>query len=91
MRRLTSAIKLLVLLSVFSGISNAQQQQQNQVLDFVSEQLSVQMLNNLRALSSPELVKAQAEYFRLMYKALIDSGFSKEEALKIVIAMAQSD
>ena len=90
MRRLTSAIQLLVLLSGFSAVSNAEQQQK-QVLDFVSEQLSVQMLNNLRALSSPELVKAQAEYFRLMYKALIDSGFSKEEALKIVIAMAQSD
>ncbi|KXI27714.1 hypothetical protein [Paraglaciecola hydrolytica] len=88
MRKLTSYITTILMLS---GLSySVQAQENNKRLDFVSEQLSVQMLNNIRALSSPELVKAQAEYFRLMYTALIDSGFTKEEALKIVIAMAES-
>jgi hypothetical protein len=88
MRKLTTFISSVLLLSGLSFFSLAQDSQRP--LDFVSEQLSVQLLNNLRALSSPELVKAQAEYFRVMYTALIDSGFSKEEALKIVIAMAES-
>jgi len=57
-------------------------------LDFVSEQLSVQLLNNLRAKSTPQLVQAQAQYFRLLYLALIDAGFEANEALKIVVAMA---
>ncbi|WP_340680257.1 hypothetical protein [Paraglaciecola sp.] len=88
MRKLTTFIApaLLFLSLSWSAIA----QDTHKPLDFVSEQLSVQLLNNVRALSSPELVKAQAEYFRLMYTALVDSGFSKEEALKIVIAMAEN-
>ena len=89
MFKIINTVVSLLLLSSVSVASQAQQA--SQPLDFVSEQLSVQMLNNLRAMSSPELVKAQAEYFRLMYIALIDSGFSKEEALKIIVAMAQAD
>jgi hypothetical protein len=57
-------------------------------LDFVSEQLSVQLLNNLRAKSTPQLVQAQAQYYRLMYLALVDAGFEADQALKIVVAMA---
>jgi hypothetical protein len=87
MRKLTTFIAPVLLLCGLSFSSLAQDKQMP--LDFVSEQLSVQLLNDLRALSSPELIKAQAEYFRVMYSALIDSGFSKEEALKIVIAMAE--
>tara|TARA_R110000868_G_scaffold375859_2_gene640550 strand:+ start:501 stop:773 length:273 start_codon:yes stop_codon:yes gene_type:complete len=84
---ISTSITAVILLTGLSFSLHAQDLKKP--LDFVSEQLSVQMLNNLRALSSPELVKAQAEYFRLMYTALVDSGFSKDEALKIVIAMAE--
>lgn len=87
MTKLSSSITTIMLLTGLSFTVHAQDLKKP--LDFVSEQLSVQMLNNIRALSSPELVKAQAEYFRLMYTALVESGFTKDEALKIVIAMAE--
>lgn len=60
-------------------------------LDFVNQQLTEQLLNKTRALSNPELIKAQAHYYRSMYQALIESGFSKDEALKVVVAMASAD
>lgn len=71
----------------FSSIA----QDKNQTLDFVSQQMAVQALNNIKALSTPDLIKAQAEYFRKMYDALIVSGFSKDEALSIVSALASRD
>jgi hypothetical protein len=43
------------------------------------------------ALSEPKLVKAQAQLLRKHYTALVQSGFSKDEALQIVIAMASQD
>jgi hypothetical protein len=60
-------------------------------LDFVSQQLATQKLNELKALSTPAIIKTQAEYFRKMYLALIKSGFSEEQALSIIVAMASKD
>ncbi|MFT4938718.1 MAG: hypothetical protein ACI88A_001747 [Paraglaciecola sp.] len=60
-------------------------------LDFLNSQQSEQLKNNTLALSDPALVKAQAQLHRKHYEALIDVGFSKDEALKIVVAMAQRD
>lgn len=60
-------------------------------LDFVSQQQASQKLNELKAVSTPELIKAQADYYQKMYQALVKSGFDKQEALKIVIAIASSD
>ena len=54
----------------------------------MTEQLSEQLLNQTVALSEPKLVKAQAELLRKHYDALVQSGFSKDEALQLVIAMA---
>jgi hypothetical protein len=48
-------------------------------------------LNQTMALSDPKLVKAQAELLRKHYEALIQSGFNKDEALQIVIAIASQD
>jgi hypothetical protein len=56
--------------------------------NFMTEQLSEQLLNQTVALSEPKLVKAQAELLRKHYDALVQSGFSKDEALQLVIAMA---
>ena len=60
-------------------------------LDFVNSQLSEQLKNQTLALSEPELIKAQARLLRLHYEALIAAGFTADEALKIVIAMAGAD
>lgn len=66
-------------------------QEPKQHLDFVNQQMAEQLLNNIKALSSPELIKAQAEYYRKMYDALLESGFNKEQALSIITAMASSN
>ena len=60
-------------------------------LGFLNSQQSEQLKNNILALSDPALVKAQANLFRKYYEALIEVGFSKDEALNIVVAMAQRD
>tara|TARA_R110002167_G_scaffold73942_12_gene207245 strand:- start:1578 stop:1808 length:231 start_codon:yes stop_codon:yes gene_type:complete len=72
-------------------LAQAQPTEKASVLDFVNQQVAEQLLNQTKALSNPELIKAQADYFRAMYQALINSGFSQEESLKIVVAMASKD
>jgi len=57
----------------------------------MNEQLSEQLFNQTIALSEPKLVKAQAELLRKHYAALVQSGFSKDEALQLVIAMTSQD
>jgi hypothetical protein len=90
MPNLIPSLICCVLLLSFSTRSqeNVLPSPQAMPLDFVSEQLSVQLLNNIRAKSTPQLVQAQAQYFRLLYLALLDAGFDAEQALKIVVAMA---
>jgi hypothetical protein len=61
------------------------------VLDFVNQQLATQKLNALKATSTPELIQAQAQYYRKMYQALIKTGFDQQQAMQIVVAMASSD
>jgi hypothetical protein len=78
-------IPIVAVLSFYVGSINAQERNQ---LNFMNEQLSEQLLNQTIALSAPKLVKAQAQLLRKHYEALIESGFSKDEALQLVIAMA---
>jgi hypothetical protein len=82
------SIPVFIILTFFVGSINAQEKK---ALNFMSEQLAEQLLNQITALSEPKLVKAQAELLRKHYEALIQSGFSKDEALQIVIAMASQD
>ena len=89
MKQFTLCISAVVLFTGLSCSTNAQEFKNP--LDFVNEQQSVKLLNDLRAKSSPDLIKAHADYLRRMYMALIDSGFSKDEALKIVVAMAEKN
>jgi hypothetical protein len=86
-------LHLALLLPLFSTplLAQAQPTEKASVLDFVNQQVAEQLLNQTKALSNPELIKAQADYFRAMYQALISSGFSQEESLKIVVAMASKD
>jgi hypothetical protein len=84
MKNMKKVYILIITVLIFSiGNANAQKQ-----LNFMSEQLSEQLFNQTIALSEPKLVKAQAELLRKRYTALVQSGFSKGEALQLVIAMA---
>ncbi|MFT5814224.1 MAG: hypothetical protein ACI9VT_001984 [Psychroserpens sp.] len=81
-------IPIIVMLAFSVGTIHAQEGKQ---FNFMNEQLSVQLLNQTIALSEPSLVKAQAELLRKHYDALVLSGFSKTEALQIVVAMSSVD
>jgi hypothetical protein len=82
------SIPMFAILTVLASSINAQERHP---LNFMNEQLSEQLLNQTIALSNAKLVKAQAELLRKHYEALIQSGFSKDEALQLVIAMASQD
>jgi len=82
------SIPIIAILAFSFGNVNAQEKK---LLNFMNEQLSEQLYNQTMALSEPKLVKAQAALLRKHYSALVESGFSKDEALKIVIAMASQD
>lgn len=81
-------IPIIAMLVFAVGTIHAQERKQ---LNFMNEQLSEQLLNQTIALSDPNLVKAQAALLRKHYDALVLSGFSKGEALQIIIAMASAD
>lgn len=89
MRKFTT-LHVLTAICLF-GASSVFAQQVGNPLDFVNAQLAEQLKNQMRAMSDPELIKAQAEYQRKYYLALIEQGFSKEEAFEIIVAMASSD
>lgn len=79
---------MIVILTAYMSNVSAEEKKQ---LNFMNEQQSEQLLNQTMALSEPKLVKAQAQLLRKHYTALVQSGFSKDEALQIVIAMASQD
>ncbi|GAC17592.1 hypothetical protein [Paraglaciecola arctica] len=78
-------IAVVAIIAFFVGSINAQEKKS---LNFMNQQLSEQLLNQTMALSEPKLVKAQAELLRKHYEALIESGFNKDQALQLVVAMA---
>ncbi len=80
-------IVIITMLVFFAGSIQAQERKQ---LNFMNDQLSEQLFNQTVAQSEPKLVKAKAELLRKHYEALIQSGFNKEEALQLVIALASS-
>lgn len=80
------------LISLFAFCITAAEAQNRQTpATFMNDQLSEQRYNQTLALSDTKLVKAQATLLRKHYEALIESGFTKDEALKIIIAMASRD
>ncbi|WP_339720280.1 hypothetical protein [uncultured Paraglaciecola sp.] len=81
-------IPVVAILALYVANSDAQERKP---LNFMNEQLSEQLLNQTLALSDSKLIKAQAELLRKHYEALIQSGFSKDEALQLVVAMASQD
>ena len=93
MKMLTAIIKPFKLDEVREAVMNAGIAGCLPALNYRTlEQLreAIKKLNELKATTTPEMIEAQAEYYRKLYKALVTSGFSKDEALKIVIAKASA-
>lgn len=82
-------IPFITVLALSINISHAQDRANS--LNFMNEQLSEQLLNQTLAISESKLVKAQAELLRKHYEALVKTGFTKDEALQIVVALASRD
>lgn len=81
----------VLMITIFAFSIGSIHAQEGKTFNFMNQQLSEQLLNHTIVLSDPKLVKAQAELLRKHYEALIQSGFSKDEALQLVIAMASQD
>ena len=78
-------------LCLFVGSANAQRQVTVSPSSSPGMNGIVPMLKaQLEALGSPELLEAQAKYFRELYLSLKKQGFSDEQAMQIVVALASS-
>ena len=82
----------ITFITIFAlSINIAQAQEGEKTLNFMNQQLAEQLLNQTLVLSEASLVKARAELLRKHYDALIQTGFTKDEALQIVVALASRD
>lgn len=76
---------------IFTGNVHAQSQMPPPPSAGPNMNILVPMLKaQLDALSNPELLDAQAKYFRALYLSLKEQGFTDEQAMQIVVAMASS-
>ncbi len=67
---------------LFSKPSLAQQQQVD--TEQLTQQIEVMFMAMLDVLSSPRMGIAMAKFYRSFYDGLIEQGFTKEEAMKII-------
>ena len=75
----------ILILMIFSAPAvNANKALMNNMVKQMSAQLKTQMEANLEMMSDPKLLKASAKYVRKYYEALIEEGFSEEQAMQIV-------
>ena len=58
--------------------------------DKMAQMLSKQLHASLKVMNDPELIKENANYIKNLYDALIEEGFNKEQALKLVAATLAS-
>lgn len=84
---------LIILTAMFLSLSGFvyhpntyAQSERNFVYDSLSEKLSQELKASLKVMNDPDIIKANAKYIRGLYNALIEQGFSKEEALTLVAA-----
>ena len=62
----------------------------NVMSEVLAKQLSQSMEVSLKAMNDPKLIKAKAKYIRSLYDALIEEGFTKEQAIQLVSAILSS-
>jgi len=58
--------------------------------DQMAQQLSKQLEVSMKVMNDPKLIKANAKYIKSLYDALVEEGFTKEQALKLVAATLAS-
>ena len=58
--------------------------------DQMAQQLSKQLEVSMKVMNDPKLIKANAKYIKSLYDALVEEGFTKEQALQLVAATLAS-
>ena len=76
-------ISLPLLFSASLSIAEEKQQLSPQEM---GNYLEVMLVKMMEVYASPKMVEKQAEYYKGLYDALLKQGFTKEQALQIVIA-----
>ena len=77
----------LIITAMFSSRSFANTYDQ---YDQMAQQLSKQLEVSMKVMNDPKLIKANAKYIKSLYDALVDEGFTKEQALQLVAATLAS-
>lgn len=89
MKNLATVVSFV--LCLFVGKANAQIQIAAPPSAGPNMNMLVPMLKaQLQALGDPELLETQAKYFRELYLSLKKQGFTEEQAMQIVVALASS-
>lgn len=78
---------ILLFITLFSSVAYADG---NAQYDNMAKQLSMQLQASLKVMNDPKLIKLSATYTRNLYNAYIAEGFSKEQAMQLVIASVAS-
>mgnify|MGYP000067764444 CR=1 FL=1 len=83
----TMIFSSLIITTLFSGSSFANNDAQYEQMAL---QLSKQLETSMKVMSNPKLIKANAKYIKNLYDALVEEGFTKEQAIQLVAATLTS-
>ena len=71
-------------------ISGTQAQMSEEIAQQMAAQLKIQLKAQLGVMRGPELIEMQAKHLKTLFNALVKEGFSKDEALTLVVAIASN-
>lgn len=83
----TIIFSLLIVTTLFSASTFANNDSQYEQM---AKQLSKQLETSMKVMNDPKLIKANAKYIKSLYEALVEEGFTKEQALQLVAATLAS-
>ena len=72
--------------SILLASSSANAQQKQAFDDMLTRQLHQELTATLSVQQDPDIVKAQAKAIRALYQALVEEGFTQDQALTLVAA-----
>lgn len=84
---ITNSVSVLLLASTIFASTPLQAEEKQQLSpDLLMEPMKVMMKSMLEVMASPEVADAMASFYKQLYDALQDRGFSKDEAMQIVVS-----
>lgn len=68
------------------GTSSSPNAGNNERSEKLANKLSEQLIVSMKVVGDPKLIQANAKYMKSLYDALVDEGFSEEQAITLVTA-----